>query len=388
MTAPTAPSPAATAVTSGPCGSARDQVDHRCAEAGRLADAAAEHQQRLRDARLQLAHVVRQRERDSVARDRRWLNEAKDEARLAYRAALVRAGSSSEIQSAAARWLIAIHRLNRQVRDSERNSDEVVRQAAEIAGALPGIELAADAARIAAETAEAACLEARRDLAACEEEAQRRVAAGAGQQLRSLSDPVATSTAVGATAPTVDAGSTSPLTALLRGDRPTLLGLALRIAEDTGMEAGRLQLLLLELREAIAARALEENSVRLPSDHPFWGQFEGEGARRVIESLASQGFRFDGRSGWADDRVPTARDLAIVLSDSGFDPRSFRRPAGQEAIDSVWEGTVVLIEEHLKWCAPDLTVDQVNRCLGPRATRLGELWDSWGRIRPLLVGSS
>ena len=130
------------------------------------------------------------------------------------------------------------------------------------------------------------------------------------------------------------------------------------------MEAGRLQLLLLELREAIAARALEENSLRLPSEHPFWGQFEGEGARRVIESLASQGFRFDGRSGWADDRVPTARDLAIVLSDSGFDPRSFRRPAGQEAIDSVWEGTVVLIEEHLKWCAPDLTVDQVNRCLG------------------------
>ena len=41
---------------------------------------------------------------------------------------------------------------------------------------------------------------------------------------------------------------------LLRGDRQSLLGLTLRLAEETGVEAGRLQLLLLELRQAIAAR--------------------------------------------------------------------------------------------------------------------------------------
>jgi hypothetical protein len=108
----------------------------------------------------------------------------------------------------------------------------------------------------------------------------------------------------------------------------------------------------------------------------------------LVANLASLGFRFDGHRGWANDRVPTARDLTIALSHSEFDPRSYRRPASQAAMDVMWEGTTVLIEDHLNRCAPDLTVDQVNRCLGARATRLGELWDNWGRIRPVLVGNS
>ena len=343
-------SPAAATLTSGPCGAARDQVDSRCAEAERLAAAAAEHQQRLRDARLELSEVVRQRERDAATRDRRSLNDAKDEARLAYRAALARAGGPGDIQAAAAEWLTEINRLNRQVRSSERNSDEVVRRATEIEGAMPGIELAADAARIAAEAAQAACLDARRQLAACEEEAQRRVAGGRhGTTVQSLGTlrrwprprPQCHRPAAARHKVAVAERAGSQLSAMLRGDRQTLLGLALRLSEDTGIEAGRLQLLLLELREAIAARALEEHYLRFPDDHPFWGQFEGEGASRVVTSLAALGYRFDGRDGWADDRAPTARDLALALSHSDFDPRSFRRPAGQAAIDGLWQGTVV-----------------------------------------------
>ncbi len=389
MTAPSLASPASATVTSGPCGAPRDQVESRCAEADRLAAAAAEHQQRLRDARLDLSEVVRQRERDAATRDRRSLNDAKDEARLAYRAALSRAAGPGEVQAAAGEWLTEINRLNRQVRSSERNSDEVVRRATEIEGAMPGIELAADAARIAAESAQAACLEARRELAACEEEAQRRVAVGG----RTPRPPAQSSGAMPSTvAATVGTRSSSQagsqLSAMLRGDRQTLLGLALRLSEDTGIEAGRLQLLLLELREAIAARALEQHSMRFPDGHPFWGQFEGDGASRVVTSLAALGYRFDGRDGWDDDRAPTARDLALALSHSDFDPRSFRRPAGQAAIDGLWQGTVVLTEAHLRSCAPNLTVEQVNLCLGPRAARLGELWDNWGRIRPVLIGTA
>ncbi|HYI22955.1 MAG TPA: hypothetical protein VEX62_10000 [Candidatus Limnocylindrales bacterium] len=400
MTAPSVASAAASTVTSGPCGAARDHVDSRCAEAERLAAAAAEHQQRLRDARLELSEVVRDRERDAATRDRRSLNEAKDEARLAYRAALARADGPGDIQAAAAEWLNEINRLNRQVRSSERNSDEVVRRATEIEGAMPGIELAADAARIAAESAQASCLEARRKLAACEEDAQRRVAAGGRTQQRPVQPPGAMASSAGASAAAVTSGrgaavtarsssqSGSQLSAMLRGDRQTLLGLALRLSEDTGIEAGRLQLLLLEMREAMAARALEENFLRFPDVHPFWGQFDGEGASRVVASLASLGYRFDGRDGWADGRAPTARDLALALSHSDFDPRSLRRPAGQAAIDGLWQGTVVLTETYLRARAPNLTVEQVNQCLGPRAARLGELWDNWGRIRPVLIGTA
>ena len=52
--------------------------------------------------------------------------------------------------------------------------------------------------------------------------------------------------------------------ALMRGDRQTLLGLALRLAEETGFEAGRLQLLLLELREQITSLALEDQALLFP----------------------------------------------------------------------------------------------------------------------------
>ncbi len=400
MTAPSTASPAAATVTSGPCGAARDQVDSRCAEAVRLAAAAAEHQQRLRDARLELSDVVRQRERDAATRDRRSLNDTKDEARLAYRAALARAHGPGDIQAAAAEWLTEINRLNRQVRSSERNSNDVVRHATEIEGAMPGIELAADAARIAAESAQAACLEARRKLAECEEEAQRRVTVDGREQQSPSQSSGATPSAADASAAAVASGPAAPLntrspspsgsqlSALLRGDRQALLGLALRLSEDTGIETGRLQLLLLELREAMAVRALEENYLRFPEDDPFWGQFEREGASRVVASLAALGYRFDGRDGWADGRAPTARDLALALSHSDFDPRSLRRPAGQAAIDGMWNGTVVLMEAFLSSRAPNLTVEQVNLCLGPRATRLGELWDNWGRIRPVLIGTA
>jgi hypothetical protein len=45
----------------------------------------------------------------------------------------------------------------------------------------------------------------------------------------------------------------------------------------------------------------------------------------------------------------------------------------------------VLVEEFLLASAPDLDLGQVTAALGPPASRLGELWDFWGRLRPLLA---
>lgn len=369
---------------SGPCAQARHDVEMRCADAERLAQAAVAHQKQLREVKGQRMEVTTLREADAQVRDRRQLNGAKEAARASYHQALVAATDQGDVQEAARAWLREIDRLNRRVAAADRRGEEVVRRATELERALPRIELAADAARIAAEAAQVACLEARRTLAACEEEAQLRIHGLAAAMSQTAADGAAP--AVGAR-PATEPG-VRPISLVLRGDRETLLSLALRLAEETGVEAGRLQLLLLELRESIAARALEDHALRFPPDHPFWSQFATDGGRRVVVSLASMGYRFDGSSGWVDGHVPTIRELALALSHVGIDPHSLRRPAGQEAVDSLWQGTHVIVEEYLARRAPDLELHQVVACLGPRAAPLSELWDMWGRLRPLLLTPS
>ncbi|HEY8135926.1 MAG TPA: hypothetical protein VIF08_07775 [Candidatus Limnocylindrales bacterium] len=362
----------------GPCGPARAEVDYRCAEAERLAQAAQIQAQRLRDAKRMLARVEAQRDADARVRDRRLLADAKENARRAYRESYARsrnASPSNDVQAAAGEWLREINRLNRQLELADRRAADVARQINELTAALPGIELAADAARIAAEAAQVTCVDARGALAACEEDA--------GRHLRSAR--LAAAPATQATRTVVAPTGPAPISLLLGGDRQALLGLTLRLAEETGVEAGRLQLLLLELRQAIAARALEDNALAFPAGHPFWSQFSAEGSQQLALSLARLGYGFDGRDGWRDGRAPGVRELALALEYVGSDPRSLRRPAGQAAIDELWQGTRVLVEPWLAATVPDLALGRLIDVLGPRAARLGELWDMWGRLRPLLV---
>lgn len=344
-----------------PCAPARTDVDSRCAAAGRLAEAAVVEQSRLSDVRRQLHHVSALRDFDATVRNPRELNAAKDTARLRYHAALVSARSERDVREAARTWLRAIDELNRDLAIAQRRAQEIDRQYAELEQSTLVAERAANRARIAADGAQAACLDARRKLAACEEDAYQSVEG-----------------------PPPDAG-TAPISLMLRGDREMLLRLARRLADETGAEPGRLQLLLLELREAIAERALADQELGTPDRHPFWAQFDDRGRAHVIASLAAMGYRFDGVAGWVDDRAPTMRELVIAVSHAGLDPRSVRRPASQEAVDTLWDGTNVLVERFLGARAPDLDLERLVGCLGPRATRFSELWDMWGRLRPLLL---
>jgi hypothetical protein len=359
-------------------------VDYRVAEAERLAQAAQIHTQRLRDVKRQLARVQAQRDNDARVRDRRLLNDAKENARRAYHETITRnrgGGPNGDIQGVAGEWLREINRLNRQLELADTRASDVARQIAELEGSLPAIELAADAARIAAEAAQVASVEARRALAACEENAAHRVNA-AGPSINPMAPPAPRPAAPPAPPPPT---GPAPISLLLRGDRQALLSLTLRLAEETGVEAGRLQLLLLELRQAIAARALEDGALAFPQGHPFWSQFNVDQDRQLVASLAQLGYAFDGHEGWRDGRVPGARELAMALEHAGHDPRSLRRPAGQEAIDGLWQGSRVLVEEWLASAAPDLALGRLIEILGPRGARLGELWDMWGRLRPLLL---
>jgi hypothetical protein len=384
---PVAPAyPAAPSLSTGPCGPARAAVDYRCAEAERLAQGAQIQIQRLREAKRMLARAQAQREADARVRDRRLLSDAKENARRSYRETYTRANKgaiNADVQGAAGEWLHEINRLNRQLELADKRAADVTRQIAELEGQLPAIALAADAARIAAEAAQASCVEARRALAACEEETARNVRQTPPQM--SAPGAVATTRAHDTPPLAVAANGPAPISLLLRGDRQALLGLTLRLAEETGVDAGRLQLLLLELRQVIAARALEDGALVFPAAHPFWGQFSAAEDRQLVASLAYVGYGFDGRDGWRENRVPGPRELAMALEHAGYDPRSLRRPAGQAAIDGLWQGTRVLVEEWLASAAPELALGRLIDILGPRASRLGELWDMWGRLRPLLL---
>lgn len=375
--------PASAASIAGPCGPVRADVDTRCADAERLAQAAVMHDQSLREARHEYAEVIRQRETDAHLRNRRLVAEEKAASQVDYHAALMRATDRSGVQQAAAEWMRRIDQINRRARVAGQRVDDLAQKAADLERALPGLELAADAARISSESAQVACLEARRALAACEEESQRKVPTQNGPlQMQQAG------VAVAGVAPQVPEAGPSPDSAfhsLMRGDRQVMLGLALKLAEETGIEAGRLQLLLLEFREQVASRALEVHDLAFPPAHPFWSQFSADGARRVASGMASMGFRFDGVSGWAEGRAPATRDLALALSYCGYDPRTLRRPAGQAAIDGLWQGTQVLTEDSLLASSPTLALPGIVTMLGARAGRLGELWDMWGRVRPLLL---
>ena len=48
----------------------------------------------------------------------------------------------------------------------------------------------------------------------------------------------------------------------------------------------------------------------------------------------------------------------------------------------------MLVEDYLASKAPDLALGTLIELLGPGGARLGELWDMWGRLRPLLLSSA
>lgn len=396
--------PQSTPADLSPCVQPRAEVDSRCADAERLTTAAEFARDELRDLRRRHSELTSRREADAYARDRRHIAEEKTAAQAEYHTAVTRALDLAAVHDAAAAWLHNMDETNRRAREADDRGEDLAARIGELERILPNMELKADAARISAESAQAACMDARRVLAACEEQHSAAPASSShGLALAPSAPPTVepSQTPTQTQAPTPTQTQAAPSGAgngpspraevnkaagtLMHGDREVLLGLALRLADETGMEAGRLQLLLLELRESISARALEKYALSFPADHPFWSQFPSETARNVVASLASLGFQFDGASGWADGRIPQVRDLAVALSYCGYDPRSMRRPAGQAAVDALWEGTQVRGEEYLLALAPNLALDEVVALLGASANRLGELWDIWGRLRPLLL---
>ena len=175
------------------------------------------------------------------------------------------------------------------------------------------------------------------------------------------------------------------LARIVSGDDALLEGVVTELAAGSADESRRWRVGLSAFRDAIVAAAIEAAAIDLPADQPFWSEFTATEAREIAEALSSLGYRFDGRGGFADGRVPSTRDLALSVGYAGLDPRRIRRWPSATEIPLLFHGARVAAAEFVTLRAPDLSLGEMVGVLGRRAPDLTSLWDEWGRARPVLA---
>jgi hypothetical protein len=367
----------------------------RCVEERRLADERCELATRARTQADAAEDALRlaQRTYDSheaaalAAGSRanpRAVHAAKEAAQGGFRAAVTAARTPEELEAAARDWLTEINRINTDARDATVTATKEHAAAAAIVATLDRLSLESDAARIGAANADAACLAARTAVADCDE--------------RTSEDPATFLTPPATTSfgfpgrdedetlgLALEAGGAPRIFRLVRGDRAAMTTLVAKLAGDDPDGRRRWQLMLTNLVEAIVADAIEASALEFPDDHPFWGPFSKTQNRDIAHALASLGYRFDGLGGWTDDRYPSQRDLSLALGYAGLDPMRVRKWPNEEATSTMYRDVTVAADEYLAGVAGDLTLGEMVTMLGRRADGLAELWNNWGKVRPLLL---
>ena len=371
----------------------------RCAEERRVADERCELATRARaraDAAVDALRVAQRSydEHEAAAVTASWradpraVHDAKEAAQGGFRAAVAAATTPDALEGAARDWLSEINRINTEAREATATVAHEHAAAAVIGSTLEHLGLEADAARIGAANADAACLTARVMVAECVELAGNHPSTfmipppSTGlDSLPRLDEDETLGLALGA-------GGTPRIFRLLRGDRKAMTSLVASLAADDPDGRRRWQLLMTSLVEAIVSDAIEAGSLEFPGDHPFWGLFTRAQDRDIAHALASLGYRFDGLGGWADDRHPSQRDLSLALGYAGIDPMRIRIWPNTEETRALFSKVTVTADEYLAETAGDMTLPEMVAMLGRRADGLAEVWNTWGRIRPLLLEES
>ena len=400
----------------GPCSDRRRAVDERCALAARLREQAEAGARGVRQAQRDFDDHLARADRAAATMDPRSLRTAKEAAQHAFRAARDGAGSQEGVEAAARDWLLEINRINLSAREAT-SAFQVERDAANgMVATLERLALEADAARIGAESAAETCVAAREALAACEEAeqdrkraprmppqpsrgpAERRTRVPSGAVPASAgSRPGEAGLAVGTNGSTAAAEESDGLAAaargerqpaiahLLAGDRVVLGAVVDELSSDNPDEIRRWRRALTDLVDGIVARAIEASSLDFPTDHPFWGAFTREQCREITTALASLGFRYDGLGEFVDDRVPAQRDLSLATGYAGLDPMRVRHWPSETDMPELFRDVNVAAFEYLVDAAEGLTLGELLSLLGRRADALIDLWNAWGRVRPLLL---
>jgi hypothetical protein len=365
----------ADAKTGDECAAQRRLADERCAVAAQAreqADATADNLRHTRHAYDDVAHRIDDAHQRA---DPRAVDGAKEAARGAFRSARDRATSRADLELAATIWLTEINRINLSTRDATML---IAREQADAAALLTSIEhqaLEADAARITAEAAQEACADAQAALAAC-----------TGGDLAAAA-AVATSAPVAAAAAIwgLEEGREAEIVRLLRGEAATRERLVAQLAGSDPDEQRRYQLWLSELVDAIFAASIETAVLDFPAEHPFWSGFDLPQSRDIVVALASLGYRFDGLGGFAAERVPGQRELSQAVGYAALDPMRIRHWPTTAEMPDLFREVTVAADEFLATRAPDLELSEMVAVLGRRSERLSEVWNRWGRLRPMLL---
>ena len=373
---------------SGPCAAERGVAAERCALAARAQAHAVVAADALRQAqRVYDAHTARGSAAAEAA-DPREVRRQKEAAQETFRLQSRAARSPGAVEQAARTWLHTINRINREAAAASLTADPAREAAASVGTTLERLDRQANAARVGAEIAEAACMAARTAVAECDE----RAATGMAVSTATLPRPgVANPSAepgednLGAAL----AGGVGPrIFRLLRGDDDALEAMVASLAGDDVESQARWRVGLAGLRDAIVADALDHAILGFPHEHRFWGLNTQQQNRDIVAALGSLGYRTDRGGGWLDDRRPTQRELSQALGYAGLDPMRVRHWPDEPETAELFREVTVAADEYVAGAAGDLTLAEMVDLLGRRADGLVEVWNQWGRIRPLLLAEA
>ncbi len=382
-----------------PCGPSRVAVTDACSLADRMSALAIAGQERLREARQAYDQHVDRRERAAAAADPRAVRAAKDEAQVVFRNARLGARDQGALEAAAREWLREIDRINARTREAVRL---LTREHADEAGLLQAVErlgLEADGARIAAESAAEACRNARIALAACEESERLDRTRPAALDLLVPATVVARATPVPAPGAAPEGGGPAPvgppaaaepsdaepaILPLLAGNRDVLRRIAAALAAGDAEAQPRWESRLSALVEAVRLRAIDGAALTFP-DEGFWAPYTQLQGREIAAALAALGYRYDGNEGFADGRVPGQRELSLAIGYAGLDPMRIRIWPSEAELPHLYAGVEVDVGRFVAEAAGELTLGEMIDLLGRRAEELSDLWNAWGRVRPLLL---
>jgi hypothetical protein len=375
--APTAPK-----TYSGPCSDERRLADERCEVAARAHVQSTAAADALRQAQRAYDTHTANAEAASAASHPHEVRRLKEDAQRAFRNATRRQGSP-EADDAARQWLQDINRINRETAGAAITAERERAAATAVGLTIDRLSLEADATRVAAQMAEAACLEARTAVAECDE---RQATGTTATRPAPRPAPIETDDVVDeALGLALQGGSAPRIFRLLRGDPSSMESLVARLAEGSADEERRWKLAIAGLLDAILADAIEHGFLRFPHEHEFWGPYSLEQNRDIARALASLGYRFDGLGGWVDERRPSQRDMSLAVGYAGLDPMRVRVWPTEHQTTELFQGVEVAADEYLASAAGDLTLAEMVDMLGQRADGLVDVWNNWGRVRPLLL---
>ncbi len=399
--------PARADPTTDGCSDLRRLVAERCAVAELAAAEAEAATSALRERQRESDERETRAARAAAEADPSSLRAAKEAAQEEFRRASAAAADPATVETAARTWLQEINRVNGRSREAAVILQREREAVNALVPVLERLSVAADAARINAEGAREACFAVREAVAACEEAAGReRDATAAAARERDTfhvtppageptgSGPIGTSglpddgAAAGtAPGPEEEGPRAGPrvLSLLLGGDGASLRTVVVAVAGDDAQRQGDLQVQLSELVDAIRARAIEASYLDFPVETGFWEPFTRGQSREIAGALASLGYRFDGLGGFSDGRVPGQRDLSLAVGFAGLDPMRIRRWPNEAEMADLFREVTVAADEYVAANAPGLGLGEMVAMLGRRADALAELWNEWGRVRPLLI---